>query len=149
MGLKSDAEGMRVETAIRGELHRGCLGKALLCVLATGVLLFSISRFDPPSRSSPDEPASSRNIGRVHTLCGPAVERLTANTFRWLVDTGIFEWRFTHTRPTNVPNVTTHLGDGIEFQNGFGAWVRHVYECDFDHSREAVVAVRARQGRLP
>ena len=93
--------------------------------------------------------ASSRNVGRVHTLCVPAVERLAVNTFRWLVGTGMFEWRFTHTRATTVPNVTTHLGDEIEFQNGFGAWVRHVYECDFDHSRQAVVAARARQGRLP
>ena len=112
----------------------GCLGCIFVLLPATAVVLFILYLFsgsNQSSRSVSDEPS---DIGRVHALCGPAVERLASNTYRWLAG-GFFDWKFTHTRATDDPNVTTYLGDGIEFQNGFGTWVRHVYECDFDHSR--------------
>ena len=25
----------------------------------------------------------------------------------------------------------TYIGDQIKFQNGFGAWIQHTYQCEF------------------
>lgn len=78
--------------------------------------------------------------------CPEHVERLAQYTHRWT--DGFLEPKFSHSRPTGSPNVVTYLGDRIEFQNGFGAWQPHVYECDLNVVTEQVVAVRARPGRL-
>ena len=86
--------------------------------------------------------------GEVAALvrCPGHVERLAQYTHRWT--DGFLEPKFSHSRPTGNPNVVTYLGDRIEFQNGFGAWQPHVYECDLNVVTEQVVAVRARPGRL-
>jgi hypothetical protein len=45
--------------------------------------------------------------------------------------------------------VITFVDDRIKFQNGFGAWIRSIYEFDYDTRLARVVDVRARQGQLP
>ena len=86
--------------------------------------------------------------GEVAALvrCPARVERLAQYTHRWT--DGFLEPKFSHSRPTGNRNVVTYLGDRIEFQNGFGAWQPHIYECDLNVVTEQVVAVRARPGRL-
>ena len=42
----------------------------------------------------------------------------------------------------------TYIGDQIKYQNGFGAWVPHTYQCDFDPLQREVLDVRAMPGRL-
>ena len=42
----------------------------------------------------------------------------------------------------------TYIGDQIKFQNGFGAWIQHTYQCDFDPVNKRVLDVRAAAGRL-
>jgi len=43
--------------------------------------------------------------------------------------------------------VVTFSGNEIAFQNGFGAWIRHSYECDYDVDHKGVVDIRVSAGR--
>ena len=62
---------------------------------------------------------------------------------------GIFEPKFGRFRWLNQAEGTlTKVGDRVEFQNGFGAYSRVIYECDFDPRTNDVLAVRAHEGRL-
>jgi len=80
--------------------------------------------------------------------CRRYVERLAKNNFEWF--DGAFEPKFSHFRWKNRPQgVVSYIGDKIKFQNGFGAWIIHTYECDFDTTKKTVVDVRARAGRIP
>ena len=79
--------------------------------------------------------------------CPEYIERLARYTVRWT--DGFLESKFSHSRRTKTPNVITYIGDHIEFQNGFGAWQPHIYECDLNVETKQVVDVRARPGRLP
>lgn len=45
--------------------------------------------------------------------------------------------------------IVTYLGDRIQFQNGYGAYLNHSYACDFDTESEHVVNATAAPGRLP
>ena len=80
--------------------------------------------------------------------CRPYVERLAKNNFEWF--DGMLEPKFSHLKWRNKQQtIISYVGDKIKFQNGFGAWIIHTYECDYDPTRKAVVDVRARAGRLP
>ncbi|QCI65666.1 hypothetical protein [Phreatobacter stygius] len=91
--------------------------------------------------------------GEKHSIagsvyCRPYVERLAANNFEWY--DSLLEPKFSHYRWANrASGVITLIGDKVKFQNGFGAWIIHTYECDFDPVAKRVVDVRARQGRIP
>jgi TM2 domain-containing membrane protein YozV len=79
--------------------------------------------------------------------CKDPVERMAKNDFEWT--DGFLERKFSHYRWKNKKaGIVTHIGDKIKFQNGFGAWVHHTYECDLDVSGTQVLGVRARPGRL-
>ena len=80
--------------------------------------------------------------------CVPYVERLAKNNFEW-VDKW-YEFKFSRFRWKDQKNlVITYIGDKIKYQNGFGAWVMSVYECDYNVSTQTVMDVRASAGRLP
>ncbi len=80
--------------------------------------------------------------------CPDEVERLARYGSRW-VD-GWLEPKFSRYRwKDRTGGIVTYLGDKLELQNGFGAWVPHVYECDIDVWADNVTEVRARPGRLP
>lgn len=77
--------------------------------------------------------------------CPEQVERLARFGSRW-VD-GWLEPKFSAYRwRDRARGIVTYLGDRIELQNTFGAWVPHVYECDIDVWTDSVVDVRARPG---
>ena len=79
--------------------------------------------------------------------CKEPVERLAKNNFEWTE--GFLEPKFSHYRWRNAATCeVTYVGDKIKFQNGFGAWVFHTYECDLDASGERVTGVRASAGRM-
>lgn len=79
--------------------------------------------------------------------CKDPVEKLAKFSARWT--DGTFETKFSHFRWLNQSKGTlTLIGDKIEFQNGFGAYQGHIYECDFDPATDQVLAVRASPGRL-
>lgn len=86
-------------------------------------------------------------IGHATGPCTRLVERLAKNTFRWI--DGWTEPKLSNYAWANKKKGTiAYLGDKIEFQNGFGAWIRHTYRCDFDPASESIIDVSAEQGRL-
>lgn len=90
---------------------------------------------------------AERTMPEAITLCSPEIERLARNDFEW---TGWSIGRFSRYRWKNKSKgIVTYIGDQIKFQNGFGAWIYHTYECDFDTNSRTPISVKARQGRLP
>ncbi len=80
--------------------------------------------------------------------CIDPIENKAKHSVRW-VD-GTFELKFSRMRWTKTEGgPITVVGDKAEFQNGFGAWTRVIYECDIAEDDKTVVAVRVREGRLP
>ena len=79
--------------------------------------------------------------------CEPFIEKLAKNSFEWT--DGMFEPKFSHFRWRDLEQGhITFIGDKIKYQNGFGAWINHVYECDFDPINNNVLDVRASPGQL-
>jgi hypothetical protein len=90
----------------------------------------------------------SRHRAAASVYCTDAVERLAKNNFEWT--DGILEPKFSQFQWKNAKSgVVTYVGDNIRFQNGFGAWAPHVYECDFEPKSSRVLDVRASPGQLP
>lgn len=89
-----------------------------------------------------DKHGSSASI-----YCPDMIERLGIYDHEW-VD-GFFESKFSrfswHDRRRGS---LTYMGDQIKFQNAFGAWVYHIYHCDFDPISKQVIDVRAMPGRF-
>lgn len=87
-------------------------------------------------------------ILNADAYCPEYVERLAKNNHEWT--NGWLSPKFTRWKwKDQSKRQVTFLGDKIKFQNGFGAWVVHIYECDFDTATQTVLGVRARPGRLP
>lgn len=79
--------------------------------------------------------------------CRKPIERISKYSFEWT--DGMFEPRFSHYRwKDQSKGYITYVGDKIKLQNGFGAWIDYTYECDFDPAANAVLDIRAGQGRL-
>ena len=63
--------------------------------------------------------------------CRSLVERLAKYDFEWT--DGWLETKFpSYLTSTKAPYILTVSGDKIKFQNGFGAWQRQSYYCDYD-----------------
>lgn len=96
--------------------------------------------------------ADLRCWGEKHQLeasivCKGLVERLALNSFQWTDDW--LEPKFSHYRwQDKAAGIITIIGDKIQYQNGFGAMINHVYECDYDPDNGRVIDVRAQRGRL-
>lgn len=79
--------------------------------------------------------------------CPPEIEKLASYRANWL--DGWLEPKFSHYRWLSKERGTlTMIGDQIEFENGFGAAINMIYECDIDPAAEEVLAVRVYEGRL-
>ncbi|MFN3891960.1 MAG: hypothetical protein ACK4MV_16315 [Beijerinckiaceae bacterium] len=88
---------------------------------------------------------AERSFASATTACRPQVEQLAKLDFKW--NDGWTEPKFSHYRWRDKDKgVVTYIGDRISYQNGFGAWVRHTYECDYDAGKRTVLEVRARPG---
>ncbi|MBH3308907.1 hypothetical protein MXB02_10000 [Pseudomonas mosselii] len=79
--------------------------------------------------------------------CKDPVTKLGKYSARWT--DGMLEPKFSRFRWLDQKAGTlTFIGDKIEFQNGFGAFQKHIYECDFNPANNQVLAVRAEPGQL-
>lgn len=146
----------------------GCVLAILLSVLSLAFIGWCASLMNPtPVSTSSDAPPvdpkvvaaeeakcradlqcwAARHASSAEVRCPRFVERLAKNNFEWT--DGMLDRKFTHHRWKNQKSGTvTYVGDKIKFQNGFGAWIYHTYECDIDASGEKVLDVRARAGRM-
>lgn len=86
-----------------------------------------------------------RSIAEV--FCDDEIEKLAKYSFEWT--DGWLESKFTHYRWLNQEaGIISYSGSKIKFQNGFGAYQYHIYECAVDAINEKVLSVSARPGRL-
>ena len=90
---------------------------------------------------------SEKHLIGANAECRAPIERFARYDVRW--DKSIFEARFSHYRwKDQARGIVTFVGDRISFQNGFGAWQPHSYECDFDTNSRTAIAARVTPGRL-
>lgn len=90
---------------------------------------------------------AERHLISANSECRVPIERLGRYDSRW--DKSVFEPRFSHYRwKDQAQGIVTYIGDRISFQNGFGAWMPHTYECDFNTKSRAAIEARANPGRL-
>lgn len=84
---------------------------------------------------------------QAHSECKRHIERLARYDVEW--EDGFLDPAFTHYRwADREAGTVTIIGDKIKFQNGFGAWQNHIYECDVLPEADLVLEVRAQPGRL-
>lgn len=105
----------------------------------------------PPPEKKECDPTDLQCLGdRLSLLavgpCSSAIEKLAKYQSTWT--DAWYEPKFSHFRWASASkNQITLIGDKIKFQNGFGAWQFHIYECDVTKDG-LVLAVRASPGRL-
>ena len=107
------------------------------------------SRQAPRATTAPRAPIeiTSAMKGDAVIACGLAVQRLAATNYRWTARTPFGRWRLGHVQ--DVGDGTIMLGgDEIEFQNGFGNWIRHKYICIYNPTTKRVVSAGADPGRF-
>jgi hypothetical protein len=106
----------------------------------------------PPRISDAECRKTLQCWGEKHTAdaavrCRRPVEMLAKNNFEWT--DGVLEPKFSHYRWKNqATGEVTYIGDKIKYQNGFGAWIFHTYECDLDPTGQKVTDVRASPGQI-
>lgn len=88
---------------------------------------------------------SRKALGTASEHCQQAVERKARYDYEWIDGWGL---KFPLTLPGKQSDSAIYAGDRIKLQNGFGAWQRHTYLCEFDVKRERVVEVHIRAGRI-
>lgn len=89
-----------------------------------------------------------KHIASASAYCKSPIERLAKYSSKWT--DGTFEMKFSRYRWIDESEGTlTYIGDKIQFQNGFGAFQNHIYQCDFDPATERPIDVRASPGTLP
>lgn len=88
--------------------------------------------------------ATDKHRVEVSIQCTEAIERMAKNSAEWLERAKFprFRWK------SGSPGVITYIGDAVTFQNGFGAKVNMIYECDYRLRTDSVVDVRVQPGRL-
>ncbi len=84
--------------------------------------------------------------GDKHSLratrpCQRVIEQLAKYDYEWTdgwlgTKFGSFAWK------DRKSGVLTYFGSEIKFQNGFGAWQKMNYACDYDPKTETVLDVR-------
>lgn len=130
----------------------------LAVIVAVGFSMCSSGKDDKTTEAKPkvDDATCKKDLqcwGDKHSIaagvyCKDPVGSLAKYSVRWT--DGMLEPKFSRFRWLNQADGTlTFLGDKIEFQNGFGAFQKHIYECDFNPATNKVLDVRARPGQLP
>lgn len=90
---------------------------------------------------------AEKNFIRASAICSNIIERLAKNDFLWIDK--LTEQKFSDYRWKDKKKGTiTYSGDRIKFQNGFGAWIIHSYECDWDTQNNIAINARAKPGRI-
>lgn len=128
----------------------------LVAVVLIGWLVVKCSSGEDSATAAQLDPAACRadlqcwgdkHLVSAGVYCKAPVEAMAKYSARWT--DGTFEPKFSRFRWLSEEQGTlTFIGDKIEFQNGFGAFQGHTYECDFSPAGDRVIDVRAQPGRL-
>ncbi len=91
----------------------------------------------------------NKGVVAAGVYCPEHIEKLAKNSAKWT--DGAMEPKFSRFRwKDKDAGIVTHLGDKLQFQNGFGAYVNMIYSCDLDmrQGQGVVVGVDAAEGKL-
>lgn len=126
----------------------------LALVIGIAVVVVKCTGDDTPSTTAAEPGAcladlqcwGDKHLAAAGIYCKDHIAGLAKFSAKWT--DGTFEPKFSRFRWLDQGQGTlTYIGDRIEFQNGFGAFQPHVYECDF-RPGQTVLEVRAQPGRL-
>ncbi|KAF0844354.1 hypothetical protein FNL37_1798 [Methylovorus glucosotrophus] len=133
----------------------GCLTVFLL----VGFVIFLFSDGDKETATSTSEAKQecasddlsclgNKGILSASVYCQDPVERLAKYSMKWT--DGILEPKFSRFmwKDKNKGEIT-YIGDKAQFQNGFGAFMTVIYECDMANDNKTVIGARVTEGRLP
>ena len=87
------------------------------------------------------------HISEANIACYPLVQRLARLDYRW-TDGFLgsrfdrFQWEY------EEAGTLRYWGDHVEFQNGFGNWIRHQYWCIYEPHNDRARVAHAEPGRL-
>lgn len=138
----------------------GITGKQMFmgfAVLAAVVAVLAVSCGSSEEETKATDAACMQDlecIGNKGTIaagvyCPEHIEKLAKNSAKWT--DGALEPKFSRFRwKDKEAGIVTHLGDKVQFQNGFGAYINMIYSCDLDmkQGQGVVVGVDAAEGRL-
>lgn len=144
----------------KGKKPVGCLGWAfvILVFIPAMIIAFGGSGSGTGSKSSETDSQTAadkaaldqacfgslqciaeKKLIYAHVACPPHIERLATNSAKW-TDEGFLEKKFSRYRWSGEgPGNVTYIGDKVQFQNGFGAYINVVYACEVDVVAERVV----------
>lgn len=91
---------------------------------------------------------AEQSLPEATVYCTSAVEHQASYNSKWvdgLFDSKLSGYRWADKRKGTI----TYVGDQVEFENGFGAWVRMSYACTYDPTAKRVTDIKMMQGRLP
>ncbi len=138
----------------------GITGKQMFigfAVLAAVVAVLAVSCGSSEEETKAADAACMKDlecIGNKGTVtagvyCTEHIEKLAKNSAKWT--DGALEPKFSRFRwKDKEAGIVTHLGDKVQFQNGFGAHINMIYSCDLDmkQGQGVVVGVDAAEGKL-
>ena len=79
--------------------------------------------------------------------CSTAVENSAKNDFKWMSSDPIERFPKYYESNQGIPYEVVVLGDKVQYQNGFGAFIRMSYECMYNYKTDKAFAV-ATQGKM-
>ena len=135
-------------------MSRGAIYTLLFFVFAGGwAILDSARNFDPNEPPPPTVECGSdiQCLDAEHGIeasfkCADKVEALAKYNHRWI--DGVIEPKFPKLRWANQERKEiAYLGDAIEFQNGFGSYIRHRYVCVYSTSLGQALTASATPGK--
>jgi len=68
-----------------------------------------------------------RNEKAATRVCKPAISLYAKNNYKWLG-----EPFSKYGKKEGEPAIVVYLGNNVEFVNGFGAWFRYMYSCEYN-----------------
>lgn len=90
----------------------------------------------------------AKNQSEAKIQCARRIERLAEYDYEW--QTGLLTPMFSRLRwEDDQHTIINFIGDAIKFQNQYGTWQFHIYQCVFDPKNPEAVKVGAQPGRLP
>lgn len=149
MGRKSKSEAGEKDPSVGGlvvgALLVGCMVYGAYSFVSSNIS--SENRAEKPSCDSALSCAVEEHRISAQVACNREIEGFANFSFRW-TNTWTKPKYVRQSWDGNSRDTFRLFGDEIEFQNGFGAWQKHIYVCAYDFDRGAVVAVDVEPGRI-
>ena len=89
-----------------------------------------------------------KNYGSIaRKKCTTAVENYAKNDFKWMSNDPVERFPRYYTENQGNPYEVVLVGDKVQYQNGFGAFIRMTYDCMYNYKTDKALAL-ATQGKM-